>query len=131
MNTIDDIRRTNLQRLVKQAGGVGRLAEQIGKDPSQLSQWLNASPDSKTGKPRGIRSATCRAIEHARGLPEGWLDAQHSAEAPSPTWPFVSIDPRRYDLLPERVKGMIEGRVAAMIDEWEADTAKSRKTTAA
>lgn len=131
MNTIDDIRRTNLQSLVKQAGGVGRLAEQIGKDPSQLSQWLNASPDSKTGKPRGIRSATCRAIEHARGLPEGWLDAQHSAEAPSPTWPFVSIDPRRYDLLPERVKGMIEGRVAAMIDEWEADTAKSRKTTSA
>ncbi|MEQ4618325.1 MAG: hypothetical protein ABN482_09785 [Corticimicrobacter sp.] len=121
--TIDSIRRTNLTALVLESGGISRLAEKIGKDPSQVSQWVNAAPDSRTKKPRGIRSTTCRDIERLLGKQEGWMDANHT-DIPTPSlagWPFLSITPERYAQLPDRLKGLIEGRVMAMIEEWLPD----------
>lgn len=120
--TIDLIRRQNLKTLSSESGGIGKLAERLGKDPSQVSQWINASLDSRTGRPRGIRSRTCRDIEAVLGKPEGWMDVDHSA-SPSLTetgWPFAEISQDRYAQLPDRVKGLIEGRVLAMIEDWEA-----------
>lgn len=119
--TIDSIRRQNLKALSAESGGIGRLAERIGKDPSQVSQWINASPDSRTGRPRGIRSSTCRDIEQILGKPAGWMDTDHNAKKnpPGANWPFEAVTPDRYDQLPDRVKGLIEGRVLAMIEEWE------------
>lgn len=61
-------------------GGNRQLADLIGKGESQLSQWINASTNSGTGKPRGMRSSTCREIEASLRLPEGWLDTPHEAE---------------------------------------------------
>lgn len=119
---IDDLRRRNLAQLATEAGGVGKLAERIGRDPSQVSQWLNASKDSRTGRPRGMRSQSCREIEAALGKPVGWLDSAHDDAGRTSVvpWPFSTIEPGRYEQLPERVKGLIEGRIAAMIDDWEA-----------
>jgi hypothetical protein len=77
--TIDDIRRNNLKALVVEAGGVGKLAARIPRDTSQVSQWLNASKDSKSGKRRNISTDSARKIEHAMGKPVGWMDA------PNPT----------------------------------------------
>ena len=34
-------------------------------------------------------------------------------------WPFTSIAPPRYEALPDRLKGVIEGRALAIIEEWE------------
>src|SRR5690606_8288758 len=74
---IDDIRRKNLAFLARQRGGVGSLSVLIGKDPSQVSQWINGSINSGTGKPRGIRSSTCRTIEEKLQVEPGWLDKEH------------------------------------------------------
>jgi hypothetical protein len=78
MKTIDEIRRDKLKMLAAEHGGIGVFATKIGKSSAQLSQWINASPDSKTGKPRGMRAESCRHIEQLSGLKKGWMDQESS-----------------------------------------------------
>lgn len=78
MKKIEDIRRDNLRRLRDELGSVQELAERIGKSQSQVSQWLNASTHSASGKPRTVSSGSCREIEKALGRPDGWMDAEHN-----------------------------------------------------
>lgn len=78
---IDDIRRENLERLQKELGSLRALADLLGKDESQVSQWKQGSKNSGTGKPRGMRSETARHIEEKTGKTRGWLDVDHSPEA--------------------------------------------------
>jgi DNA-binding transcriptional ArsR family regulator len=75
MKTIDEIRRERLAMLRDECGGAGKLAERIEKSPSQVSQWLNASENSGTGKPRGISDDICRRLEETFEKPRGWMDA--------------------------------------------------------
>lgn len=86
MATVDHTRRANLAWLAARAGGVRALSAQLGKAESQVSQWINASPDSKTGKPRGMSSNSCREIETMLKLDPGWMDEQHlfAGEEPAP-----------------------------------------------
>lgn len=63
--------------MIKAAGKIVTLADKVGKSPSQISQWKNASPDSKTRKPRQISSEIARALEDATGLARGWMDQPH------------------------------------------------------
>jgi transcriptional regulator with XRE-family HTH domain len=77
MKKIEDVRRENLQRLREEIGSVGELAEKLGKSQSQVSQWLNASTHSSSGKRRTISSGSCREIEKAFGRPDGWMDIEH------------------------------------------------------
>lgn len=79
MKPIDEIRRSNLKMLATRYGGVGRLAEKLDRASAQVSQWINASRDSKTGKPRTISNRSARFIERTLGLPENWLDHDHDA----------------------------------------------------
>lgn len=80
MKFIDEIRRENLSALKEEKGGLKQLAELLGKEDSQVSQWIQGSVNSGTGKPRGMRSATAREIDAAAGKSAGWLDIDHSAE---------------------------------------------------
>lgn len=75
MQPIDVTRREKLGLLIKEAGSQAALSETIGKAPAQISQWLNASVNSKTGKPRVMSNAIAREIEQKTGKPEGWMDA--------------------------------------------------------
>ena len=73
--TIEETRLSRLLILKEEYGSVAALAEVLGmSNPSQLSQWINRSPDSKTGKPRSINSASARDIEKKTGKPAGWMD---------------------------------------------------------
>ena len=83
--TNDEIRRDNLKILVSETGGVARLADRLGISSSQVSQWKNASPDSKTGKPRAMQDDSARKLEAACGKPRGWMDQQHSSDIADPT----------------------------------------------
>jgi hypothetical protein len=74
MATTDEIRRERLHLLKKEAGGVRELTEKLERSYSQVSQWLNGSKDSKSGKPRAIASKTARWIEAKLGKEEGWMD---------------------------------------------------------
>jgi len=60
-----------------QTVGKGRqsiLSGMIDKSTAQISQWINASKDSKTGVPRVLARKTAREIEQKLGLTEGWMD---------------------------------------------------------
>lgn len=77
MKVIEEIRLANLRALVEAAGGVARFAEKAGKQQAQISQLLNQSPDSKTGKPKAIGSSQARELEAAGGKEHGWMDHVH------------------------------------------------------
>lgn len=79
MQTIDDTRHERLLQLIEEHRTQAALAKVIGKSPAQISQWVNRSPNSKTGKPRVMDSATARDIERACGKPQGWMDSPPDA----------------------------------------------------
>ncbi len=74
MEFVEETRRQKLAQLVRDYGTVSALADAVQKSSSQVSQWLNASPDSKTGKPRSISAPSARHIETRTGKPSGWMD---------------------------------------------------------
>jgi hypothetical protein len=80
MKTVSQIRIENLEILIEESGTISNLASKLGKSSAQVSQWKNASKDSKTGKPRGMRDTTCRDIEVILGKPQGWMDREHSKD---------------------------------------------------
>jgi SOS-response transcriptional repressor LexA len=74
MESVDQIRKARLAMLVAEFGGVTSIASAIKRSPSQVSQWLNSSPDSRTQKPRTISNASARYIEQQCLLKHGWMD---------------------------------------------------------
>lgn len=78
MKEITEIRRENLAKLRSNYKTLDEFAEACGISSSQLSQWINGSLDSKTGRPRGMRSESCRKIEEMTGIAKNWLDTDHS-----------------------------------------------------
>lgn len=78
MKTIDQIRRENLLVLAVEFHGKGKLADQIDRAASQLSQWMSASKHSESGKPRRLSSDMARHIEVKCHKQTGWLDMDHS-----------------------------------------------------
>lgn len=64
-------------------------------------------------------------MEARIGLERGSLDAPASGTESSGNWPFKLITQDRYAKLPEHVRGIAEGRVLAIIEEWEASGVKS------
>ncbi len=82
MKTIEETYRERLQMLIEEHGSQTELGKLIDKSPAQISQWINASPDSKTGKPRSLKSDTARDIEKALNLPNAWFDQPVSLDLP-------------------------------------------------
>lgn len=74
MKTVEEIRRKRLRLLEAECGSVIALSTKLVRSSSQISQWLNASPDAKTGKPRSINNPSARRIEKVFNKPEGWMD---------------------------------------------------------
>lgn len=88
--TNDEVRRYRLDLLVTEFGGVGKLATILDKSTSQVSQWRNASPNSKTGKPRAMNDDTARFIENRTGKPRGWLDTSPDGAPSEPEAPVFA-----------------------------------------
>lgn len=80
MQTIEEIYRQRLAQLIAEHQGQSALSKTIGKSPAQISQWLNGSKDSKTGKPRTMSRDTAREIERLTGKPIGWMDQPTESE---------------------------------------------------
>ncbi len=77
MKTISEIRRKNLNTIINESGGRKAFSDKLGRDYSQISQWVNASIDSTTKKPREISSKSARRIENIANKKTGWLDVEH------------------------------------------------------
>lgn len=92
MKTIEETYRDRLKMLISEYGSQNALAHVINKSATQISQWLNASPDSKTGRPRAIKSDTAREIEIATGKPYAWFDQPVELTQSSEKCDTVKID---------------------------------------
>lgn len=94
--TINDVRRSNLRKLVIKYEGMNALARQLGLNRgAYISQLLTENPI------RVISEKTARKWEKTLGLAEGWLD---STPAPAPVAPVLDTG-----LLTEVVKTVVEG----------------------
>lgn len=85
MHDIDEIRRKAMGILEQEAGGPVAAAKRAGMKYAQWANLRSGAPDSKTGKPRGMRKETARKIEAAFGKLDGWLD---HADLIDPNFPF-------------------------------------------
>jgi hypothetical protein len=85
MKTIDEIRRENLLVAIERQKTITALAELAGMSAAYLSQIKNRTPESKTGKPKGMGDAAARKIERAPGEAHGWMDAEHT-DNPAPAY---------------------------------------------
>lgn len=84
--TVSAIRRRNLRVLADALGAVQALADAIERSQSQVSQLLNQTPHSKTGRPRVMADTLARHIEGMLRLETGWMDVPHAGE-PAPLFP--------------------------------------------
>ena len=74
MDTIEDTRRKRLLILIAEYRTASALSKATDVDETQISQWKNKSPDSKTGRPRTMDSDSARHIESKTNKPRGWMD---------------------------------------------------------
>lgn len=71
LDKIFEIRRENLRRKIREAGGPGSLTLQLNlSNPSYLSHLAGPTPS------RVITEKTARKVESLLGLPSGWLDVE-------------------------------------------------------
>jgi phage repressor protein C with HTH and peptisase S24 domain len=94
MQSVEEIRRTNLIELTKRHGGQRKLADLTGLASAQISQWINRAKDSRSGKPRVMRSDSARNVEQKLGLPNGWMDHPHDSpiELAKPAARPIAVD---------------------------------------
>lgn len=78
--TVRDIRRANLLLLEQELGTLQKVADLVGKSHSQLSQIKSANKHSTTGEPRGMGDRVAADFTKALRVPNGWMDAQRSAD---------------------------------------------------
>jgi hypothetical protein len=76
MKPTAQVRRERLLELVRDAGSQVAVAERIGKNKNQVHQWL--LPEGQDGA-RNIGPRSARALEHAFGKPEFWMDSDPDA----------------------------------------------------
>ena len=91
MKTIEETYRERLLMLSKEYGGQTELSKRIDKSPAQISQWINGSADSKTGKARSMKSDTAREIEIALKLPRGWFDQPVESAHTTPQKGYIQL----------------------------------------
>jgi phage repressor protein C with HTH and peptisase S24 domain len=77
MQTNDEVRRQNLELVIKRVGSAAKLAELAATSPAYISQIKNRSPDSKSGTPKTMGDDMARRIEAAIGERAGWMDVPH------------------------------------------------------
>ena len=77
MQTIYDVRRDNLRRLIGQWGGPTSLSKKLGHaNGSYIAQLAGPRPS------RDVSEKVAREIERKLGLPIGWMDREQEAGGP-------------------------------------------------
>lgn len=73
----EQVRLSNLETLVAEAGSAASLARIARTSESYLSQIRNRLPTAK-GTPRSVGDELAAKLEEATGKPHGWMDEPHS-----------------------------------------------------
>lgn len=106
MRTVEEVRRTRLQKLKAEFGTYANLNELLGKTRTDatLSQIANKAKDHKTGRVRELGSEQARRLEQACGKEPGWMDS-----------PADAVEIQYIDLLPPEVRRNLEGLFAKQV----------------
>lgn len=91
MISIKEIRRNNLQRLIERYDSMKNLNESLGRRDNVLTQIMNQSVNSVTGKPKQMGDKLARDLEEKLNLGFGWMDQDHSNE-PSEDKNIITLD---------------------------------------
>lgn len=128
MRTIEEIRRLRLVELRDKYKGIAELNEARGKSriDSTLTQIVNGSVGSKTGKPKTMGSELARSIEEDLKLERGWMDNDpdllHAAAKPG-RWPFYEVDARKIAALDPEALNRLEGAMLLVAAQLGKDIA--------
>lgn len=76
----EQVRLSNLELLIAEAGSAAELARLAHTSESYLSQVRRQLPTPK-GTPRSIGDELAEKLERALGKPNGWMDESHEANA--------------------------------------------------
>lgn len=79
-NSVFELRRQNLARLLKESGAKTALAVKLDMTPAQISHWLR---NPKQESARLIHEESARAIEKVIGLAPGELDRDPDTPRPA------------------------------------------------
>ena len=92
--TIADIRKNNLEKLIKESGlNKGKFAEKIDTSPAYISQILSIKTQ------RDMGNDLARKIEQLLGKDRGWMDTSHDdIEPPSQKKTDIDIKLGGFDL---------------------------------
>lgn len=106
------------------------LAAQIDISVQAISQVIAWKTKALTAE-NSARAARVLQVDGywlatGEGEPQGQLNAPAANEA----WPFVSLTRERFEAAPAHVRGMIEGRAVAYIEEWEASAKRANNKIA-
>ena len=77
MRTIAEIRRANLELLIRAEGTAGAVAGRVGTSEVYLSQLRRGTPDAKTKRPREMGTGLARRLEAEFKKATGWMDEAH------------------------------------------------------
>ncbi|MCZ6803172.1 MAG: hypothetical protein O7D86_04370 [Proteobacteria bacterium] len=69
--TTTDVRRNNLRLLIREAGGIDRIAKKLKIGKTELGHIASLNNECRIG------SWLARDMEHRLGLEIGWLDMSH------------------------------------------------------
>lgn len=119
MQPIEETRRQNLARLVEEVGKQSTLAGMLDKSPAQLSQWLNRSPNSRSGRPRVISNDSAREIEQKLGKPHGWLDQPQRKTPADPPQVDVEEAPNLRSRVAVPLVGEVKGGHDGYLEETQ------------
>lgn len=110
--TREDLRRTNLRKIVAEFGTAIALAEVANTNEKYISQILSGQP-LPSGNARNLGHQLARRIEKAVGKEAGWMDYDHDSGGPVTT--KTNMKPDESELLrlyrkasPAKKKMMLE-----------------------
>lgn len=80
MKPVEQIRRENLEALIREAGSAAKLSLLSDVPQPYISQVRRGAAQSpNNNKPRVMGNSVARRLEAKMGKPTGWMDADHGA----------------------------------------------------
>lgn len=119
---LKEIRRQNLL-LLRQRYTLEQIAERTGTNPTYLSQIANRVIQKNGKNPRSLSDPYAEKIEVGMGLPEGWMDQDHSPDVIEGTFEVV-MPPPSLPLIPLMQEETLESLLRRLTDRLaQADPA--------
>lgn len=93
MKSVQDNRFDNFELLIREAGGVSKLAKRCGYNKAAYLYQVRAKTVRPNGQALQIGDRMAAKLEKGMNKPAGWMDFPHDADAPAAAAPVFSGSP--------------------------------------